>query len=121
MPRRLLIDSLQASISRLNLDEKQQLYNWLGQQLQEQSLTGIDISQGKIGTRNYGGRTYVAQKRRCGKLACSCMDGEILEVGHGPYWYAYWNEDGKTRNSYVGKRAPWQKDQLEKDVEKKSS
>ena len=22
---------------------------------------------------------------------------------HGPYWYAYWKEDGRTRSAYVGK------------------
>ncbi len=33
---------------------------------------------------------------RCGKPNCgSCP--------HGPYWYAYWSEDGKRRSRYVGK------------------
>lgn len=114
MPHRLTIPSLQASIHRLNADEQQQLYDWLGQHLQERSLMEIEVPKSGMGTRNYEGRTYVFQKRRCGKLDCSCMDGEILEVGHGPYWYAYWNENGKTQNKYVGKRAPWQKNQPEK-------
>ena len=48
-----------------------------------------------IEMRNYEEKTYVTQRRRCGKLACSCMEGEISEVGHGSYWYAYWNEGGK--------------------------
>ena len=113
MPRRSSINSLQASICRLNPDEQKQLYDWLGKQLQERATTRIDISQSEIETRNYEGRTYVAQKRRCGKLACLCMDGEILEVGHGPYWYAYWNENGRTQNQYIGKRAPWEKKAVE--------
>jgi hypothetical protein len=33
---------------------------------------------------------------RCGKEACS-------KCPHGPYWYAFWSEDGKRRSRYVGK------------------
>ena len=25
---------------------------------------------------------------------------------HGPYWYAYWKEDGRTRSQYIGKELP---------------
>lgn len=109
MPRRSSIASLQASINRLSQAEQQQLYDWLGKRLQENAMMGLNLSDTGIETRNYEGKTYVAQKRRCGKLSCSCMDGEVSEVGHGPYWYAYWHDKGKTRNQYVGKRPPWQK------------
>jgi len=73
-------------------------------------MVGIDVAENSIETRNYEGRTYVLQKRRCGKAGCPCMDGEVSEVGHGPYWYAYWHEKGKTKNKYIGKRPPWQND-----------
>lgn len=33
---------------------------------------------------------------RCGKDSCS-------RCPHGPYWYAYWREDGRRRSRYVGK------------------
>jgi hypothetical protein len=33
---------------------------------------------------------------RCGKETCT-------RCPHGPYWYAYWREDGKRRSRYVGK------------------
>lgn len=33
---------------------------------------------------------------RCGKRACT-------RCPHGPYWYAYWREDGRRRSRYVGK------------------
>jgi hypothetical protein len=43
--------------------------------------------------------TYRLETVRCGKAACqSCP--------HGPYWYAYWREDGKLRSRYVGKERP---------------
>lgn len=122
MPRRPSIAKLQSSIDRLSPEEQQRLYDWLGRRLREQS-TEIDLPPStnamrgaSIETHNHKGKTYVPQKRRCGKLGCSCMDGEISEVGHGPYWYAYWNEDGKTQNQYVGKRLPWQKEQKENKV-----
>ena len=47
--------------------------------------------------------TYTRQHRRCGKARCTvCRDGP----GHGPYWYAFWEEDGRTRSRYLGKRLP---------------
>lgn len=33
---------------------------------------------------------------RCGKATCGTCP-------HGPYWYAYWREDGRRRSRYVGK------------------
>jgi len=114
MPRRSTISSLQTSIYCLSVDEQKQLHEWLGKHLEEQAFAEVGVHRSEAEPRNYEGRTYVLQKRRCGKLHCSCMDGEILEVGHGPYWYAYWNDNGKTKNKYVGKRAPWQNNQLKK-------
>lgn len=33
---------------------------------------------------------------RCGKTGCT-------RCPHGPYWYAYWTEDGRRRSRYVGR------------------
>lgn len=33
---------------------------------------------------------------RCGKPGCTSCP-------HGPYWYAFWREDGRRRSRYVGK------------------
>jgi hypothetical protein len=38
--------------------------------------------------------TYRAQHVRCGKGCGSCP--------HGPYWYAFWKEDGRSRSQYIG-------------------
>ncbi len=43
--------------------------------------------------------TFREQMVRCGKPGCS-------RCPHGPYWYAYWREDGRMRSRYVGKREP---------------
>lgn len=37
-----------------------------------------------------------SQMVRCGKQGCT-------KCPHGPYWYAYWTEDGKRRSRYVGR------------------
>ena len=38
--------------------------------------------------------TYRSQHVRCGKDCSACP--------HGPYWYAYWKEDGRSRSQYIG-------------------
>src|SRR5947209_7510451 len=46
---------------------------------------------------------YRQQFTRCGKKRCrKCSEGE----GHGPYWYAYWSENGHTVSRYIGVRPP---------------
>lgn len=48
--------------------------------------------------------TYRLEFVNCGSPRCErCKRGG---VHHGPYWYAYWKEEGRTRSSYIGKRAP---------------
>ena len=43
--------------------------------------------------------TYRQQFTRCGKQRCrKCREG----AGHGPYWYAYWSENGRTVSKYIG-------------------
>ncbi|HLF60423.1 MAG TPA: hypothetical protein VI980_04520 [Acidimicrobiia bacterium] len=36
------------------------------------------------------------QAVRCGKAGCT-------RCPHGPYWYAYWTEEGRRRSRYVGR------------------
>lgn len=47
--------------------------------------------------------TYRQQFTRCGKQRCrKCREGS----GHGPYWYAYWSEKGRTVSKYIGIHLP---------------
>ena len=39
--------------------------------------------------------TYRLEKVSCGKNCKGCP--------HGPYWYGYWREGGKTHSKYIGK------------------
>lgn len=43
--------------------------------------------------------TYRQEEVRCGRETCSTCP-------HGPYWYAYWKEDGRTRKLYIGAHLP---------------
>ena len=47
------------------------------------------------------GVTYRLEPVRCGKRGCT-------RCPHGPYWYAYWRENGRLRSRYIGKTLPEQ-------------
>src|ERR1700756_4330238 len=55
--------------------------------------------------------TYRQQYTRCGKERCrKCKEG----AGHGPYWYAYWSENGRTISKYIGIHLPAELESTEK-------
>lgn len=41
---------------------------------------------------------YRRQHVRCGRDCAACP--------HGPYWYAYWKQDGRSRSQYIGRELP---------------
>lgn len=46
-----------------------------------------------------GSESEVSLRRqwvKCGKANCTTCP-------HGPYWYAYWREEGRRRSRYIGK------------------
>ncbi len=43
--------------------------------------------------------TYRQEHVRCNKPGCTSCP-------HGPYWYAYWKEDGRSRSQYIGRHLP---------------
>ena len=43
--------------------------------------------------------TYRQEPVKCGKRGCT-------RCPHGPYWYAYWREDGRMKSRYIGKTLP---------------
>ena len=45
------------------------------------------------------GVNYRLEHVHCGKRGCT-------RCPHGPYWYAYWREDGRLRSRYIGKTLP---------------
>ncbi|MGI9609801.1 MAG: hypothetical protein ACR2NL_05860 [Acidimicrobiia bacterium] len=53
-------------------------------------------SAGALGDSDHPEVSLRQQSVRCGKRGCT-------KCPHGPYWYAYWTEDGRRRSRYVGK------------------
>lgn len=43
--------------------------------------------------------TYQQKLIRCGKAGCKACP-------HGPYWYAFWDQAGRTKSKYIGKELP---------------
>ena len=111
MPRKPSLELLRTTLQRLNLQRKQEIYAWLGEAIaSEEADLVIPLRSDAAATeqQHYQGKTYQREKRRCNRTGCKCMAGEVADVGHGPYWYAYWKEQGKVRSQYVGKQAPWE-------------
>ncbi len=91
----------------LSLEQLKKLEAWLHQELTHRAEEAERKEESPPRTqileeRSSNNRTYRLQGIRCGKERCKCADGEL----HGPYWYAYWSENGRTRSQYVGKRLP---------------
>ncbi|MBF2083062.1 DUF6788 family protein [Thermoleptolyngbya sp. C42_A2020_037] len=115
MPDSTFSADLYTLLEQLDLDQKRKIRDWLtGAIAAQESQMLLEVPQRStvsVGDRrHYEGKTYQHEKRRCGKSACRCSEGNLSTVGHGPYWYAYWKEGGRLRSQYVGKRPPWIED-----------
>ena len=64
-----------------------------------QSQPGKSRSQGVkreiLEEKHSDSMTFRLERVSCGKNCKGCP--------HGPYWYGYWREGGKTRSKYIGK------------------
>lgn len=54
--------------------------------------------------------TYQLELVNCGKERCKQCNGKGGKPAHGPYWYAYWSQEGKTKSKYIGKELPKQEE-----------
>ncbi len=61
-------------------------------------ITDRESGDGVVEERRSGSRTYRLELVYCGKGCRGCP--------HGPYWYCYWKEGGRTRSRYIGKSLP---------------
>jgi hypothetical protein len=62
-----------------------------------QILTQAALDKGEPLAVGAGSDVSLRQQMvRCGKQDCT-------KCPHGPYWYAYWTEDGRRRSRYVGR------------------
>ena len=56
---------------------------------------GADLPAEILEENRLGSVTYRQERVYCGKGCKGCP--------HGPYWYAYWKENGRTHTRYIGK------------------
>ena len=78
------------------------LHNLIGVRESKMRESSVGKQQGLQGPRRTARKTYRLQVVRCGKETCKCRKGNL----HGPYWYACWVENGKTKSQYIGKKLP---------------
>jgi hypothetical protein len=53
-------------------------------------------ASGVIGVDDHPDVNLRQKQVKCGKAGCT-------RCPHGPYWYAYWTENGTRRSRYVGR------------------
>lgn len=106
LPSELLI-----TLNKLTLEQKQELLQWLKDQIKLQKQAEClqkKEHQQRVALEKHklsDGITYQLELVNCGKQRCQkCANGP----SHGPYWYGYyWDSKRKKMVSrYLGKKAP---------------
>ncbi|MBW4542514.1 MAG: hypothetical protein KME43_25790 [Myxacorys chilensis ATA2-1-KO14] len=108
MAKRPNIDKLRTALGQLTLAQAKQLHAELGEIVRSLEQQSVELESTKakgreiIETQHIDEQLYQLELVRCGKVGCKCAgdNGDL----HGPYWYAYWRENGKLKSRYVGKR-----------------
>lgn len=86
-------------VSGLSFEQLVRLDGWLHSLIKSAEKA---TARKRVASNRIGNKTYQSELVRCGKKGCKCAEGEL----HGPYWYAYWTEGGRTKSEYVGKNLP---------------
>ena len=92
------LQEVKQAVSALNFQQLVKLDAWLHSLIETAERAGSHHPTEHAADH----KSYRSEMVRCGKKGCKCAEGEL----HGPYWYAYWTEKGKTRSPYIGKQLP---------------
>lgn len=95
---------IKKDLQELSSEQLQQVDLWLQEMLRKaegnKRRPQPDTSGNPLMEEGHrGDKTFRLEYTRCGKTGCKCTAGNL----HGPYWYAYWTEEGKTKSKYIGK------------------
>lgn len=99
------LHEIKKSVGELPLRELVKLDAWLRKLINTTTAQKNEHATAEPAASRAGratGKTYRLEGVRCGNKNCKCAAGQL----HGPYWYAYWSEGGKTKSQYVGKKLP---------------
>ena len=62
-------------------------------------LMTLGDEEGSVAEPSDPNVTYRLESVKCGREGCGACP-------HGPYWYAYFREDGRLRSRYIGRELP---------------
>jgi hypothetical protein len=102
------LERLMQATAALSLADLRSLDAWLHEQIRlAEAAAAREIPQTPrrlvVDERRTPAVVYRRELVDCGKERChKCSKGPA----HGPYWYAYWWQGGKTRSKYIGKTLP---------------
>jgi hypothetical protein len=87
----------------LSPEERRALADWLRDRIaatEAEDEIPVAASRAVVEQRRTPTGTYRLELVKCGKEQCKvCRGGPA----HGPYWYMYWKQKGRTRSKYIGK------------------
>lgn len=101
MPRARTFDQVKKDAGALSVAEIRRLDSFIHKLLErlEKEQEKKRARREVVKVIEQGSWTYKLESVRCGKEGCKCGDGQL----HGPYWYGYRKEGGRTVSKYIGK------------------
>jgi hypothetical protein len=103
--KQMTLREIKKLVGALNAEQLFKLDAWLHELIDDAGLNerdGVATKRQVLKEHKAVNKTYRLEEVRCGKKNCHCAEGKL----HGPYWYAYWTEGGRTRSQYIGKKLP---------------
>jgi len=90
--------SVVANLPRRQLEDLDEFIHTLLARPEGEGPLEVQAKGEAVEVKRRGAVTVRVEYRKCGKK-CKCNGGK----GHGPYRYAYWWAEGRTRSRYLGK------------------
>lgn len=99
MPKTKSKEELLGELTEKQLTELNAIDQRLNQAVADRQTGQSEPGEPPRAEATIGSITFRYETVRCGKPNCS-------RCPHGPYWYAYWKENGRTRSRYIGRSLP---------------
>ncbi len=111
MPKTKKKDQVLGELTEKQLAELRAIDTRLQQVLEERRAGQAAAATPMRLEKQIGSITFRYETVRCGKDNCT-------RCPHGPYWYAYWKEGGRTRSRYIGRQLPGPAKQVYEEKQK---
>ncbi|MDD4161972.1 MAG: hypothetical protein PHW87_05770 [Methanothrix sp.] len=101
----MITKTIRSALERQDLSDLYEIRELVERLISEKAsppeLDDLPANREVLKVQTSGSTTYRLERVSCGKNCKGCP--------HGPYWYGYWREGGKTRSKYIGKNLNPQK------------